>query len=80
MTRYFFDFRSDNTFSLDEEGVELPNIQAVHDEGVRALAEIIRDATVEGATAQRISIEARDRIGPVLKVTALLKSEIFRKN
>ena len=80
MTLYFFDFRSDSAYSQDEEGVKLPDLQSAHDEAVCALADIIRDATLEGAVDPRISIEVRDQLGPVLEVRAVFESEIFRKH
>ena len=68
MTRYFFDFRSDGISSVDEDGVELSDMEGAHGQAVRALAETINDAGLEGATAQRFMVEVRDDIGPVLVV------------
>ena len=79
MARFFFDFRSGGAFALDEEGIDLLDAEAAHEQAVTALADAIRDGIMEGAMDQRFIIEVRDNIGRVLNVSAILGSEIFRK-
>jgi hypothetical protein len=70
MRRYYFDTRDYRGLSTDEEGVECPDLEAVQDEAVRALAEMSKD-TVRSATldpAHEMSIEVRDDAGPVMQV------------
>ena len=37
MIKFFFDLRSDDSLSLDEEGEELPDVEAAHEEALGAL-------------------------------------------
>src|ERR1700749_198845 len=39
MARYFFDFRSDGTLSADDEGLDLLDADAAHQQAVGALVE-----------------------------------------
>jgi len=78
MAHYFFDFRSLNTESLDTVGVELSDAEAAHDMALGALVDAARDAVIEGSLDQRFAVEVRNGIGPVLEVTAIFNSKIFR--
>ena len=79
MTKYFFDFRSGDVCSLDEEGQELPDAETAHDEAVRALADALRDVVLQGSADQHAAVKVRDDLGLVLEVTAVLGSRILRK-
>lgn len=79
MTQYFFDFRSSGVVSTDDEGQELPDVEAAHKEAVEALADALQDILLEGEIDQRIIIDVRDDLGPVLQVTAVLGSRLLRK-
>jgi hypothetical protein len=79
MTQFFFDLRSVDTFSQDEEGIELPDAAAAHRMALGALCDAAHDAVIEGSTDQLLAVEVRDEIGPVLEVTAFFSSRIFRK-
>ena len=79
MARYFFDFRSDEGLSADDEGLELLDADAAHQQAVGALVEGIRDAILEGAKDQRFAVEVRDDLGRVLQISAVLASEFFRR-
>ena len=79
MARYFFDFRSDGSLSADDEGLDLLDADAAHQQAVGALVEGIRDIVLEGAKDQRFVIEVRDDLGRVLQISAVLESEFFRK-
>jgi hypothetical protein len=52
MPRYFFDFRSDGAFSTDDEGLELSDADAAHEQAVGALADGICDSVLQGANDQ----------------------------
>jgi uncharacterized protein DUF6894 len=80
MTRFFFDFRLDETLALDDEGIELPDVEKAHREALGALADAVCDIVVEGQANQLFAIEVRDAIGPALEVTAVLCSKILRKH
>jgi hypothetical protein len=79
MTQFFFDLRSADTFSQDEEGIELPDAAAAHRMALAALSDAAREAVIEGSTDQLLAVEVRDGIGPVLEVTAFFSSTIIRK-
>jgi hypothetical protein len=79
MANYFFDLRSAETFSRDEEGMELPDAEAAHDMALGALVDAARDAVIEGSLDQRFTVEVRNGTGPVLEVAAVFSSKLFRK-
>ena len=79
MARYFFDFRSGGSSSKDEEGQDLPDMGAAHGMAIGALSDAIRDIAIEGSNDQQFAIEVRDEFGSVLRVRAVLNSQIFRK-
>ena len=43
MTRYFFDIRYGDKIAIDEEGLELPDIEAAQIEAAYSLAGMVRD-------------------------------------
>jgi hypothetical protein len=78
MVKYFFDFRSDDALSRDDEGAELRDVEAAHGEALDALVDGIRDIVVQGSTGQHFAVEVRDELGAVLEVAAVLQSKILR--
>ena len=76
MMRYFFDLRSGDVVSPDDEGRMLEDIEAAHQEAVGSLTDGIKGIVVEGLADQHIAI---DEFGPVLEVSAKFASNIFRK-
>jgi hypothetical protein len=79
MTYYFLDFKSDDSFFADEEGRELPDVEAAHHEALGVLANVIIDVVIEGAMDQHFAVQVRDDLGPVLELTAIYGSKISRK-
>jgi hypothetical protein len=79
MTHYFFDLRSAHVLSRDAEGIELPDAEAAHDMALGALVDACRDAVIEGSADQHFAVEVRNGTGPILEVTAVFNSRIFRK-
>ena len=77
MAQYFFDLRSGDTFSKDDDGIELPDAEAAHDMALGALVDAARDAVMEGAIDQQFAVEVRNGTGPILEVTAAFASKIF---
>jgi hypothetical protein len=43
MKRYFFDIREGDQVAIDEEGKELPHVEAAQEEAARSLADLARD-------------------------------------
>lgn len=79
MALYFFDLKSAGIVSRDEEGMELPDAAAAHDIAFGALLDSARDAFLEGSTNHHFLVEVRNGTGPVLEVSAVFSSRIFRK-
>jgi hypothetical protein len=52
---------------------------AAHRVALTALSNAIPDIAIEGGLDQRFAVEVRDELGPVLRVSAVLASQIFRK-
>ncbi len=68
MKRYYFDVRDGDALSRDEEGMELPDIEAVQEVAVRALADMARDRAEAGSgLARALAIEVRDDNRPVMR-------------
>jgi hypothetical protein len=70
MARYYFDVRDNGVLAVDEEGLELPDLQAVQIEAARSLADMARHAVWEKAETilgLRMAVEVRDDNGPVLQ-------------
>jgi hypothetical protein len=63
MARFFFDVIADGDLAPDEEGMNLPNLDAARREASRALAEIARDAV--RSDVPRMVISVRTEEGPV---------------
>ena len=78
MVLYFFDLRSSDAFSHDEEGIQLPDTEAAHEEALNGLLTAAREAVLEGAMNQRFAVEVRDGSGPILEVAASFHSKILR--
>ena len=79
MTRFFFDFRTDQDLMRDEDGTELPHVEQAHDEALGALVDAICDIVTEGQSGQQFAVEVRDELGPVLEITATFGSRILRR-
>jgi hypothetical protein len=79
MTRYYFDLRDRDGFIIDDEGFDLPDIEAVQREAVLSLADHGRSASEEaiGSLAD-LAIEVRDDAGPVMQVSFNL--HLLRRN
>ena len=69
MTVYYFDLRDGDDLIQDEEGLELPDYEAVQMEAAKALSDMARD-TMRGIPdtklARKLAIEVRDDKGPVM--------------
>jgi hypothetical protein len=79
MARYYFDLRDGDELAVDDEGFELPDLEAVQREAVLSLCDGTRDA-VEKATRvlTNMAIEVRDDVGPVMQV--MFRFQPFRRN
>ena len=68
MRRYFFDLHDGDGIVPDEEGLDLPSLDAVQEEAAHALADMARDEVpmTGNGPARHMAIEVRDGDGPVL--------------
>jgi hypothetical protein len=64
MRRYYFDMRNGEKLTLDEEGVEFPDLDAAKQEAALALADMALDVSLNPA---KISVEVRDDAGTVMR-------------
>jgi hypothetical protein len=65
MALYFFDTRDDDTFLQDDEGVDLPDVEAALRAASASLGELARDV-LPGSARRELSVEVRDERGTVL--------------
>jgi hypothetical protein len=79
VAQYYFDLRSGDTFSKDDDGIELPDAEAAHDMALGALVDAARDAVMECTLDQCFAVEVRIGTRRVLEVGAVFHSRIFRK-
>jgi hypothetical protein len=73
MPRYFFDFSDDGRVVRDEEGTELPDLDAARDEALKTLAGIARDELPDG-NRREFALTIRD--GGDAKLTAKLLVQV----
>jgi hypothetical protein len=78
MTRYFFNMQ-DNETVLDPEGIELVDLKAAREEGIRAFGELIRDKCVPSDNGGPFCLWITDQPGgngdTLFTVTAKAKSK-----
>jgi hypothetical protein len=68
MKRCYFDIRDRDGFAPDEEGLELPDIEAAQQEAALSLADLARDAVrILRRNDHLMQIEVRDDNGRVLQ-------------
>jgi hypothetical protein len=70
MPRYFFDIRDGEELIADEEGMDLPDLEAAFREAARSLAEISPMGKRNVASGQ-VGIVVRDASGTVMLDTAI---------
>jgi len=68
MKRYFFDIRDGDNLAVDEEGMELPDVQAAQEEAALSLADMTRDR-ISRKPRWHVAIEVRDGDGPVAEAS-----------
>jgi len=66
MTRYFFDIRDGDEFIVDQEGMELPHVEAAQIEAAHSLAGMVRDK-IDSQPFSLMAIQVRDGEGAVVE-------------
>ena len=82
MSRYYFDLRDGDQLAVDEEGVELPTMQAVQVEAARSLVDIAKHAIwTKAATilVHRMAIEVRNESGAVMQAKFIFALERYQR-
>jgi len=78
MPIYFFDTRDDDTFIEDDEGVELPDLEAAKAAASRSLAELAIDV-LPGSVRRELAVEVRDETTLLLKTILRFEAVILIK-
>jgi hypothetical protein len=74
MPFYYFDFRDNDEFVLDDIGAGFSSLEEVRIEASRALAEMAKDV-LPGSIVRILSVEVRTDIGPLLRVSLRFEVE-----
>lgn len=70
MGRYYFDLRDSEGLAVDEEGLELPDIQAAGEEAALSLADAARDGLHRSdGSLKQLNVEVRTDAGPFMRVS-----------
>ena len=75
MRRCYFDMRVGDDLGEDDEGADLPDLDAVQKEALRVLAEMARDLAEFPVS---MAVEVRDDAGPVMDARVVF--DIHRTN
>jgi hypothetical protein len=81
MKRYYFDLREGDTLAVDDDGLELPNLQAVQVEAARSLVDMARHAVWTKADTildHRMGNRGPRRTRPVLQAKFSFELERHR--
>jgi hypothetical protein len=76
MPRYFLDYYDDTSVIIDDEGQDLPSLDAARAEARRTIAEGARALMAKGGDGQ-IKVEVRDKSSVLLRVTATFLTELL---
>jgi hypothetical protein len=77
MPHFFFDTRDNDTFIVDDVGIEFPDLASVKKEAARSLAELGRDV-LPGSLRRELAVEVRDALGPVMRAIMTFEAIILR--
>lgn len=73
MPRYFFDI-IDGGFTIDDEGIELPDAQAARAEAIRSLPDIVKNL-LHAKDEHEVSVTVRDEGGkPIFEATLTIEA------
>jgi hypothetical protein len=80
MRRYYFDLRDGGKLQTDDEGRELSSFEDVQEEATMSLAELALEAMARRGAGHRMSMEVRDDLALVLRVTCTFEIERPRQS
>ena len=78
MARFYFDFHDANGILRDDDGEELPSAIIAQNVALETIGQTVRDLTYRHDGA-RVVIEVRDGEGPVLRVSAVVETTVFKE-
>ena len=78
MQRYYFDLRDDDGLTIDDEGIELPDLRAARYEASRSVVDAARDVLLRLMRPTEVAVEVRDESGPVIRMRFVIDIEEFR--
>ena len=79
MKRYYFD-RDEDGIAVNDEGIELPDLEAVQKEAAVTIAAVARDVSTRPIVDSETAVEVRDDIGAVMAIRLTIAIEIVRSN
>ncbi|GHC65226.1 DUF6894 family protein [Limoniibacter endophyticus] len=75
MSRYFFDLYKGETFTLDEEGQNVPSEQRIRRESLKLLSDLFRDEAPDEENGAVYCVKVRDETGHyIFEARCILKS------
>jgi hypothetical protein len=77
LPHYYFDTRDDDDFICDDQGLELPDINAAAQVAARSLAELALEV-LPGATARCLGVDVRDEQQREVLTTELTYKAVVR--
>ena len=78
MQRYYFDLRDDDGLTIDDEGIELPDLRAVRYEASRTVVDSARDVLLRPMRPTEVAVEVRDESGPVMRLRFMIDIKEYR--
>ncbi|WP_038960298.1 DUF6894 family protein [Bradyrhizobium japonicum] len=74
MPKYFLDHHSNTSIEIDDEGIDLPDVDAARRLALEALGQSVLDGAPRSLMG-RLAIEVRDPHGPILRASATVVLE-----
>ncbi|NLS06963.1 hypothetical protein HGP14_27060 [Rhizobium sp. P32RR-XVIII] len=68
MAKYYFHIRAGDEFVEDDEGIDLPDLAAVHEEAVNSAREVVADLVHRGERIRSMQFEIVDENGDLIAV------------
>jgi hypothetical protein len=78
MQRYYFDLRDDDGLTIDDEGIELPDLRAVRYEASRSVVDAARHVLLRPTRPTEVAVEVRDESGPVMRMRFMIDIKEYR--
>ena len=80
MGRYYFDLRDVDRIVVDDEGIELPDMEAVQKEASRSIADAAREVSLRPILDSETAVGVRDDDGAVMVSRLTVAIEMAKTN